>query len=136
MRGSVLCEPSLPPLLTSTTPVAATMDLNNTVEEDAELVAEDHTTIRKTTGAPTASPRRITPRSATTNPSPTTNATMRTRKMTPVTTAVNPATDPQIARLKEEVRLPASKLNAQKPPVAVQTSPQPAKKPATAQAID
>jgi hypothetical protein len=56
--------------------------------------------------------------------------------MTPVTTAVNPDTDPQIARSKEEVRLPASKLNVQKPPVAARTSPQPANKPATAQAID
>jgi hypothetical protein len=56
--------------------------------------------------------------------------------MTPVTTMVNPDTNPQITQSKEEVRLPVSKLNVQKPPVVVRTSPQPAKKPVTAQAID
>jgi hypothetical protein len=56
--------------------------------------------------------------------------------MIPITIAVNLATDPQIARSKEEVRLPMSKLNVQKPPVAVQTSPQMAKRPVTAQGID
>jgi hypothetical protein len=103
----------------STTPVAATVDQDNAAEEDAELVTEDPTTIRKTTGAPTASPRRITPRSATTNPSPETNATGRPRKTTPATTAVNPATNPQVARSEEEVRPPASKLNTPEPLVAV-----------------
>jgi hypothetical protein len=56
--------------------------------------------------------------------------------MIPITIAVNPATDPQIAQSKEEVRLPASKLNMQKPLVAARTSPQIAKKPATVQGID
>jgi hypothetical protein len=80
---------------------------------------EEHTTTKKTTDILTASPQCITPRSITTNTSPTTNATGRLWKTIPVTIAVHPATDPQIAQLKEEVRLPASKLNVQKPLVVV-----------------
>jgi hypothetical protein len=79
---------------------------------------EEHTTTKKTTGTLTASPQCIILRSVTTNPSPTTNTTGRPQKTTPVTIAVNPATDPQIAQSKEEVRLPTSKLNMQKPLVA------------------
>jgi hypothetical protein len=97
---------------------------------------EEHITIKKTTGALTASPQHITPRSVTTNASPTTNTTARPQKTIPITIAVNLATDPQIARSKEEVRLPASKLNMQKPLVVAQTSAQMVKTPATAQGID
>jgi hypothetical protein len=106
-------------LLTSTTPVAATVDQNNAMEEDVELVMEDPTTIRKTAGIPTASPQYITLRGTTTNLSPATNATRRPRKITPVTTAVNLASNPQVAQSEEEVRPPATKLNMQEPPVAV-----------------
>jgi hypothetical protein len=80
---------------------------------------EEYTTTKKTAGVPTASPQHITLRSTTTKPSPTTNATGRPRKMIPITIVVNPATDHQIAQSKEEVRLPVSKLNVQKPLVAV-----------------
>jgi hypothetical protein len=132
MRGSILCEPSLPLLLISTTPVVATIDQDKAIEEDTELVMEDPTTIRKTASIPTASPRWIILRSTTTNPCLATNATGRPRKMIPATTAVNLATNPQVAQSEEVLRLPMSKLNIQEPLVVVQTSPQLAKKPATA----
>jgi hypothetical protein len=108
----------------------------NAEEEDEESVAEEYTTIKKSTGALTASPQHITPRSTTTKPSPTTNATRRPRKTIPITIVENLAIDPQIAQSKEEVRLPASKLNVQKPPVAARTSPQMAKKLAIAPGTD
>jgi hypothetical protein len=106
------------------------------VEGDVEPAMEDPTSIRKTAGTPTASPRHITLISVSTSPSPATNTTGRHQKMTPATTAVNLATNAQVAQSREEVRPPGRKLNVQEPLVAVRTSPQLAKIPATAQGID
>jgi hypothetical protein len=73
------------------------MDQDNAMEEDMELVVEDPTTIRKTTGILMARPRHIILRCATINPSPATNGTGRPQMIIPVTTVVNPATNPQVA---------------------------------------
>jgi hypothetical protein len=84
-----------------------------------EAAMEDPTIIRKTSGAPTASPQHITLISVSTSPSPATNTTRRPQKMIPTTTAVNLATNPQVAQSREEVRPPRRKLNMQEPLVAV-----------------
>jgi hypothetical protein len=70
------------------------VDQDKAIEGHMELAMEDPTMIRKTASAATASPEYIIPRSATTNPSPATNTNSRPWKITPVTTAVNLATNP------------------------------------------
>jgi hypothetical protein len=98
------------------------------MEGNIEPAMEDPTRIKKTASIPTTSPQHITLISVSTSQSPATNATVRPQKMTPTTTAVNLATNPQVAQSREEVRLTRRKLNVQEPLVAVRTSPQLAKK--------
>jgi hypothetical protein len=93
--------------------------IDKAMEGDIELAIEDLTMIRKTAGIPTTSPQHIIPISVSTSPSLAINTTGRPQKMIPTTTAVNLATNPQVVKSREEVRLPGRKLNVQEPLVAV-----------------